>query len=323
MRSLPFPRRLQLVKLLRAHGLRDVERLREDELKQALARLHILLPDLLSTGAFGPEPSLPTSTMPGARAAPPPPSDDDDPHCLPRFREPRVFLPEGERTFLRVIAVKPRQLFFTWDIRWADWGTAPGTSSTPSAQLHIMARDYLGDPPSAAAVAAQAPAYVVDIDVSAPGWYVNLPGDRTALVAVLVKDGAVVATSNLALTTPSRPAPPGPYWEATVAPGTSRKALRKSGLLKPGLPPGATLVVKGQAERQEDAELHESGADASGAWIRERRRDAADVSAPSSSSLGLPTSTSLPAPESVPLPPLPSTSTTTLDVHAVLEGGAA
>ena len=52
MRSLPFPRRLQLVKLLRAHGLRDVERLREDELKEALARLSILMPDITSEAPF-------------------------------------------------------------------------------------------------------------------------------------------------------------------------------------------------------------------------------------------------------------------------------
>ena len=61
MRSLPFPRRLQLVKLLRAHGLRDVERMREDELKDALSRLSLLLPDLQRTLPMMSAPCAPMS----------------------------------------------------------------------------------------------------------------------------------------------------------------------------------------------------------------------------------------------------------------------
>ncbi len=243
MRSLPFPRRLQLVKLLRAHGLRDVERLREDELREALARLSILLPDLQPhASVFAPPPS---STMGGRAAGPAPVSDnDDDAHCLPRFKEPRVFLPDRERTFLRVLAVKPRVLFFTWELHKA----LPRDRPT---QIEIFVRDTLAEPPQANDLAGQHPSFVVDVDAAAPGWYVTLSGERIAVAAALVIDGRRVCISNLALTPPSRPAPPGPLWEATLPPGVSRRALRKGGLLRGSLPAGAVLVVRGEAVRVE------------------------------------------------------------------------
>ena len=155
MRSLPFPRRLQLVKLLRAHGLRDVERLREDELKDALARLSILMPDV--------------------------DDDSDDPHALPRFREPRPFLPNGERTFVRVIAVKPRRLFVTWDLRW--------DLPDGATRLEVMWRDVLGASPSATELLEQQPSLSIPVDRLAPGWYVDIPADRLA-VAVSERLGA-------------------------------------------------------------------------------------------------------------------------------------
>ena len=65
MRSLPIARRLQLVKLLRAHGVKDVERLREDELKDALARLSIQLPDLDGDLPFAPSSSITATRCPG------------------------------------------------------------------------------------------------------------------------------------------------------------------------------------------------------------------------------------------------------------------
>jgi hypothetical protein len=244
---------LQLVKLLRAHGLRDVERLREDELKEALARLSILLPDLQAhTTVFAPPP---TSTMGGrSAAAAPVTDDDDDAHALPRFREPRVFLPDGERTFLRVIAVKPRVLFFTWELH-------KDIARDRPTQIEIFVRDTLGDPPDAAGLAAQHPSFVVDVAAGAPGWYVTIPGERTAVAAALVVDGRRICVSNLALTPPARPAPPGPFWEATLAPGISRKLLRKGGLLRGSLPEGAVLVTKGEAVRIEVPEAAVDAAD--------------------------------------------------------------
>lgn len=288
MRSLPFPRRLQLVKLLRAHGLRDVERLREDELKEALTRLSILLPE--HGPAFAPttSESPPTSAMGGARSSPAPDPDDEDPHALPRFREPKVFLPDHDRTFFRVVAVKPRQLFFTWDLH----KDLPRDRPT---WIQIFVRDFLGDVPDAAAVAAQHPSYTVDVDARAPGWYVSIPGERAAVVAALVVDGVKVAVSNLAVTPPARPAPPGPLWEATLLTGTSRRALRKGGLLKDKLPKGASLVVKGEAARVDDvadvnAVVEEevmAGAAGSGAWMRARPADAGIPSSSALSSSGL------------------------------------
>ena len=244
VRSLPFPKRLQLVKLLRAHGLRDVERLREDELKEALARLSILLPDLQAhTTVFAPSPS---STMGGRSAAPVALADDDEDHyCLPRFREPRLFLPDGERTFLRAIAVKPRVLFFTWELH-------RDLRPVGHAQLQIFVRDTLGDAPNVVDLLGQHPSFVIDVDASAPGWYVTIPGERTAVAAALLIDGVRVCTSNLALTPPTRPAPPGPLWEATLGNGVSRRALRQAGLVRGrSLPVGVVVATRGEAVRIE------------------------------------------------------------------------
>lgn len=242
MRSLPFPRRLQLVKLLRAHGLRDVERLREDELKEALARLSILMPDLASETPWVAQ--APSSQMGGASLSTPAIDDDsDDPHCLPRFKEPRPFLPNGERTFVRVIAVKPRRLFVTWDLRW--------DLPDGATRLEVMWRDVLGESPATADLLRQQPALSVGVDRLAPGWYVDIPADRLAVVVRLVIDAAdgpvVIAVSNVALTPPARPAPPGPLWLATLQPGVDRRTLRGAGLLKPTLPDGASVETRGEA----------------------------------------------------------------------------
>jgi hypothetical protein len=243
MRSLPFPRRLQLVKLLRAHGLRDVERLREDELKEALARLSILMPDLTGETPFV-QPA-PSSQLHGAAAdAPAMGDDDEDRYMVARFREPRVFLPNTERTFLRAIAVKPRVVFATWDTRW-DLPEGP-------ARLEVYARDFLGDAPSADQILQTAPRFAVGVDRTAPGWYIDVPAERLAIVLRLVisahdGDHVVVATSNVTLTPPARPAPPGPLWMATLSPGVDRRALRGAGLLKPFLPDGASVEARGEA----------------------------------------------------------------------------
>ncbi len=243
MRSLPFPRRLQLVKLLRAHGLRDVERLREDELKAALARLSILMPDLAQETPYVTAPSSQMGQMGGASTDVPDLSDDEDRYMVPRFREPKPFLPNGERTFVRVIAVKPRRLFATWDLRW--------DLPDGAIRLEVVLAPTLGESPTPAQLSTMAASFTVDVDRHAPGWYIDVPADRFAVVIRVVVDAAdgpvTVATSNVALTPPARPAPPGPLWLATLTPDVDRRALRGAGLLKPSLPDGATLNTQGDA----------------------------------------------------------------------------
>jgi hypothetical protein len=266
MRSLPFPRRLQLVKLLRAHGLRDVERLREDELKDALARLSILMPDLTSEAPFvqaGPSSSSSSSLSSAAlsssalsssaassgagerraRLGQAGPHDDDDGAGLPRFREPRVFLPNNERTFVRAIAVKPRVVFATWDTRF-DVVEGP-------ARLEVYTQSFLGAPPSSSSVLLTPILFSVSVDRTASGWYLDVPAERLAVVLRLVIDTddgpVVVATSNVALTPPARPAPAGPLWMATLSPEVDRRTLRGAGLLRESLPEGASLETRGEA----------------------------------------------------------------------------
>ncbi|MBI1948908.1 MAG: hypothetical protein HYS27_24690 [Deltaproteobacteria bacterium] len=233
-----LPRRIQLLKLLRANGVRGVERMREDDLKDALQRLRLVVPAPSSA-----ERPAPSSHAFLARAAePPPPFDDgDDPHALPRFREPKLLLPEAERTFLRLIAVKPRLLFCTWDVARAE------RARGGHARLELCWRDFLGEPPSARDLLGQQPALVVDVDLAAGGWYLTVPGERLAIAAALVVDGARLAASNVTLTPPARPAPPGPLWLATLPPSIDRRRLRQGRLLR-GEVPEAALARLGESD---------------------------------------------------------------------------
>lgn len=219
-----LPRRIQLVKLLRANGLRDVERMREDELKDALSKLRLVIPDPL---AAAPSSSAFSSASLLARAADPPPilDDSDDPYAAPRFREPKLHLPDHERTFLRAIPVKPRLLFCTWDVHRDARVNLEGP-----LQLHLFWRDFLGEPPSAHELLRQEPAARVDVELASPGWYINIPGERLALAAALVVLGGSpparrLSESNLCITPPARPGPPGPYWLATLPPALDRRRL--------------------------------------------------------------------------------------------------
>jgi hypothetical protein len=221
-----LPRRIQLVKLLRQNGLRDVERMREDELKEALKKLRVVVPDpATSTGQH------PSSGAFIARPAelPPPIDDEDDAWALPRFREPRLLLPDEERTFLRAIAVKPRLLFVTWDVRRDQRHDLEGP-----VELHLFWRDFLGDAPSSDDLLAQPPALRLAVELSSNGWYVNVPGERLAVAAALVvaTSGRRIAQSNTTLTPPARPAPPGPWWVATLPPSLDRRRLRNRALFK-------------------------------------------------------------------------------------------
>lgn len=217
-----LPRRIQLVKLLRANGLRDVERMREDEMKEALLRLRLVIPDPMKAARD----SSPSSGAMLARPADPPPvvDDVDDLYAAPRFREPKLFLPDHDRTFLRAIAVKPRMLFCTWDVQRDARDNLEGP-----VQLHLFWRDFLGEPPSAQELLRQEPAARVDVELASPGWYMNVPGERLGLAAALVVVGPQgarrLAESNLCLTPPARPAPPGPFWLATLPPSLDRRRL--------------------------------------------------------------------------------------------------
>ena len=221
-----LPRRIQLVKLLRANGLRDVERMRDEELKAALGRLRLVVPDPSGSTTRG----NPSSGAFLARPADPPPivDDSDDPHALPRFREPKLFLPESERTFLRAIAVKPRLLFCTWDVNRQEREALGGP-----VELQLFWRDFLGDAPNPDDVLQQGPSARVDVDVSSAGWYLNVPGERLAVVAALsVVNGRRIVASNVTITPPARPAPPGPLWMATLPPAMDRRRLGGRALMK-------------------------------------------------------------------------------------------
>ena len=273
MRSLPFPRRLQLVKLLRAHGVKDVERLREDELRDALARLSILLPDLAADDPFGPP--LPTSATssipPGSReigadadavVVAAIDEDADDPHALPRFREPKVFLPEGSHTFARAIAVKPGELFVNWQLR--------DDVVDGAAFLQVYAVEFFGRAPGADDILASVPRLVFDVDRASHGWYVHLPLERWALVVRVVvrsDDGdVVVATSNVALTPPAKRGAAGPLWLASLDTQVDRRVLRgESGLLGLATLPAGVVVTAAGTVDEHGAHFADGVAGAGGA----------------------------------------------------------
>ncbi|HEY4223479.1 MAG TPA: hypothetical protein VGO62_19110, partial [Myxococcota bacterium] len=91
--------------------------------------------------------------------------------------------------------------------------------------------DFLGDAPPLAEIVRQEPSARVEVDAGSPGWYVNIPGDRLAVVAALVSGGRRVAVSNLSLAPAARPAPPGPLWLATLPPSLDRRRLGERKLM--------------------------------------------------------------------------------------------
>lgn len=275
-----LPRRIQLLKLLRANGVRGVERMREDDLKEALQRLRLVVP--APSSADRPSPSS-HAFLARAAEAPPPFDDGDDAHALPRFREPKLLIPEAERTFLRLIAVKPRLLFCTWDVARAE--RARGGAVLSSGRIELCWRDFLGAPPSATDLLGQLPALSVDVDVDASGWYLTVPGERLAIAAALYLDGTRVAASNVTLTPPARPAPPGPLWLATLPPSLDRRALRHGRLLR-GEVPEAVLTRMGESDArgvEVDDELPASATAMRLPWLQ----------SPAASSSSLPSSSSV------------------------------
>jgi hypothetical protein len=209
-----MPRRLRLVRLLRSRGFRDAERLREDELVDALNRLDSLVVTTRST----PSSSTPSSHTRVVARTPGPRDDDlwDDAHALPFYREPKVVIPEGERSFLRLVAVDSHRLFLTWDLDPVL--RARVASGGARGQLFVLDDE-------------RAP-HAFDLDLSTSRWWLEAPAERaTVMVQVVDHQGSVLLESNAAIVPPSSPAPPGPLVFATLSPRFDRRKLAHGPLL--------------------------------------------------------------------------------------------
>jgi hypothetical protein len=120
-------------------------------------------------------------------------------------------------------------LFCTWDVHRDERRSLEG-----AVELQLHWRDFLGDPPTAEDLLAQPAASRIAIELSSQGWYVNVPGERLAIAASLVvaSTGRRIVASNTTLTPPARPAPPGPWWVATLPPSLDRRRLKNRALFK-------------------------------------------------------------------------------------------
>ncbi len=214
--------------------------MRDDDIKAAL-KLFSAGP--LSAAHGAPVQAVVNSASLIRKSDPPPPlPEGDDPYALPRFREPPLFLPDHQRTFLRAIAVKPRQCFFTWDVQHA--------RRRSHAQLQVRALAFLGDPPDADALWRQPISFDVRVEIAATGWYLPLAPERLCVVAQLVDDEGIIASSNVTLTPPARPAAPGPLWVATLPPSFDRRLLLQRRLLT-GAVDEARFVRVGQSDARD------------------------------------------------------------------------
>jgi|GEM_PF-1845614 len=222
-------RRIRLIKHLRTHGLTGLERMREDELVRAMRDLKLFVPEEPLPLPVTPTPtsnSLPSShslaqTQLAPSAKPGPASEApnvtdlfDDPHALPRFREPRITLPEGQRSFLRLIPVDGRTLFITWDLSETDRQRLHG-----QVRLHLRHLDEGGHD------------QWHDIDLHPGGWYLSTFDDGARMQVDLLTGDDVLLTSNEAVVPPVKPAAPGPVVYATLSPHRSRKDLAAQGIL--------------------------------------------------------------------------------------------
>ena len=255
--ELKLPRRVRLVKLLRAHGLRHAERLREDELKDALDRINTVVEDerervsprldVLPSSA-----SLPSSAAPVRERATPVVVERPAPPAgyvgVPRFYEAEPTLPTGARTFLRLIAVDPETLFFTWDFSDDD-------RARIGDQVRLLVH-RLDDE--------HAPA-MHTVTVSSGRWTVPAPADRVEVMGEIVDDaGRTVARSNPAIVPAGSVAPAGPLLFATLSPDVDRRGLVGGALLASnsdaGLPAGAAVEREGVARAPDVSERRVSGA---------------------------------------------------------------
>ena len=218
--AVPTPIRIKLLRLLKSHGLRRAERLREDEMRHALQEL----PDLVKRwqdhieqtvhgGTMKPE-NTPSSSAhwnrgyqrrpaPLAGSASVTPSN----HKLEPEPDAALLLPQGERTFLRFIAVDEETLFCTWDL------SSDGRQQAKNGvRIRILNEET------------QAVLFDEQVHSDAHRWYFRLHDDYhgPTLRALLVSsEGTPIATSNPVIVPRSRPAPPGPLLFATVPPEVS------------------------------------------------------------------------------------------------------
>lgn len=251
--------RIRLIRILRTHGLRAVERLRADELRLALDKLGLTLNlDEERPGPVAP-PSASSSELAQRGEEPPPTQEEPTEEVVvdtldPRFREPDVFLPAGERTFVRLIAVDSNHLYATWDLD----GGARARLGGDEARLLVRVADTASGEPGDVL-------FSETIRVSAGGWYLRAPEPRLRVVAALATpSGEVLVSSNPCVVPPSHPAPPGPLRFATVPVSVDRRRLRGGLLLRAlideetDLPESVVVeesgrVVRARLEEQEES----------------------------------------------------------------------
>lgn len=235
VQSTPLPERLRMVKLLRTHGLRHAERMRETELKSALNELGLHLDDNADTEQVALNPASSQALQGDAlNAAAPPVEEDpaaledryDDAYALPFYREPKVSIPEGQRTFLRLIAVDWGLLFATWDLAPEMW-----QADIDGAELRILPVETEN------ALDESAVLMRASVDLRARSWYLPVESmDRYALKAVLVtfKHGKaeLLSHSNETSVPPTTLAPEGPLWFASISPDVPRESLQGGALVR-------------------------------------------------------------------------------------------
>lgn len=246
-RRSPLSERIRLIRILRTHGLRAVERLRADELKVALDKLGLTLQGD-EQPPFGEDRTPPSSGELVKRGAEVPPLPAVEAPVDPmdrRFKEPDNFLPEGERTFLRLVAVDWQQLYATWDLDADAWARLGNDEAQIKIRVADASSDEHGDFLSSH-----------HVKPGARGWYVPAPEQRLRVVAALTTSRSeVLAVSNAVIVPPNHPSPPGPLRFATVPVGIDRRRLRGGQLLNAliddltDLPEGVVVSESGREVR--------------------------------------------------------------------------
>ena len=210
--------------LLQAHGLRAAQARRPAEIRALLTHL---LADLDDTGPVTSGEPAPGSRMPGppAHKTPGDPAFAADTAACsiaggdPFFGEPAPVLPEGERTFLRLVAVDAETLFCTLDLSAADRARFQGGARIV---IDTPRLDETGPARAASSVA---------IDIAPGRWSLPAPGPRQVVVARLCTPaGDTVVTSNPAIVPANTPAPAGRAVFVTIPSDVDRATLADGAL---------------------------------------------------------------------------------------------